>query len=169
MRDALGGTVSLFIISVFIVLALGYLAFNVNYTKAFRMKDKIISVYEKNEGCREYSKCQKEIDDYARSIGYMPDNISCGDDFSNVSGNGGKLFCVKGRLVNKPSGGVFDQKPKCSYKVVTKINISIPIIDSLLDIDVFKVKGDTKAIEVLSGSVNDDTDDGFCKSSGETD
>lgn len=166
MRDAIGGTVSLFIISVFIVLALGYLAFNVNYTKAFRMKDKIISVYEKNEGCRDYTKCQEEINDYAKNIGYLPDNIQCDDNFASKSGNGGDLFCVKGKLVNKPSGGVFDQKPKCSYRIVTKINISIPIIDSLLNIDVFKVKGDTKAIEVLSGSVSDDTNDAFCKSNG---
>ena len=44
MRDALGGSVTIVIIVVFIVIVLGYLAFNVNYTKAFRMKDKIISV-----------------------------------------------------------------------------------------------------------------------------
>ena len=46
MRDALGGTVTLVIIVVFIVIALGYMAFNVNYTKAFRMKDKIITLYD---------------------------------------------------------------------------------------------------------------------------
>ena len=31
MRDAMGGTVTLVIIVVFIVVALGYMAFNVNY------------------------------------------------------------------------------------------------------------------------------------------
>ncbi|MBO4731371.1 MAG: hypothetical protein J5597_01005 [Spirochaetaceae bacterium] len=63
MRDAMGGSVALVIIVVFIVIALGYMAFNVNYTKAFRMKNKIISVYEKYEGkCEE--NCEKEIKDY---------------------------------------------------------------------------------------------------------
>jgi hypothetical protein len=42
MRDAMGGSVALVIIVVFIVIALGYMAFNVNYTKAFNMKNKII-------------------------------------------------------------------------------------------------------------------------------
>ena len=50
MRDAMGGTVVLVIIVVFIVVTLGYMAFNVNYTKAFRMKNKIISVYEDYKG-----------------------------------------------------------------------------------------------------------------------
>ena len=34
MRDALGGVVNLAMIVVFLVLVCGYLAFNVNYTKA---------------------------------------------------------------------------------------------------------------------------------------
>ena len=46
MRDSIGGSVVLIIIVVFIVVALGYMAFNVNYTKAFRMKNKVIAVYE---------------------------------------------------------------------------------------------------------------------------
>ena len=45
MRDALGGTVVLVIIVVFIVIVSGYMAFNVNYTKAFRIKNKIVDNY----------------------------------------------------------------------------------------------------------------------------
>ena len=66
MRDALGGTVVLMIIVIFIVFALGYMAFNVNYTKAFRMKNKIISVYEDYKGNCSSSECQKAITDYAK-------------------------------------------------------------------------------------------------------
>ena len=74
MRDALGGAVNIYIIVVFIVFALGYAAFNVNYTKAFRMKDKIISVYEKYDGvCT--NQCEQEIIGYADQIGYQPDII----------------------------------------------------------------------------------------------
>ena len=43
MRDALGGIVNITIIVVFLVIVSGYLAFNVNYTKAFRVKNKIIT------------------------------------------------------------------------------------------------------------------------------
>ena len=50
MRDSIGGTVILVIIMVFMVFAIAYLAYNVNYQKAFRMKNKIISIYEKYNG-----------------------------------------------------------------------------------------------------------------------
>ena len=49
MRDAFGGVANLVIIVVFLTLVSGYLAFNVNYTKAFRVKNKIISLYAKSE------------------------------------------------------------------------------------------------------------------------
>ena len=50
MRDAFGGVTNLVIIVVFLTLVSGYLAFNVNYTKAFRVKNKIISTFEQYEG-----------------------------------------------------------------------------------------------------------------------
>ena len=43
MRDAFGGIVNISMIVVFLVVVSGYLAFNVTYTKAFRMKNKIIT------------------------------------------------------------------------------------------------------------------------------
>ena len=43
MRDAIGGVVNITIIVTFLVIVSGYLAFNVNYTKAFRVKNKIIT------------------------------------------------------------------------------------------------------------------------------
>lgn len=46
MRDAIGGVVNIQIILVFIVIVSGYLAFSVNYTKAFRVKNKIITTLE---------------------------------------------------------------------------------------------------------------------------
>ena len=46
MRDAIGGVVNITIIVTFLVIVSGYLAFNVNYTKAFRVKNKIITTIE---------------------------------------------------------------------------------------------------------------------------
>ena len=50
MRDSLGGIPILAIVTLFIVIALSYVAFNVNYTKAFRMKNKIIEILQKYNG-----------------------------------------------------------------------------------------------------------------------
>ena len=60
MRDAFGGIVNISMIVVFLVIVSGYLAFNVSYTKAFRVKNKIITTIEQYEGlCDEDSDCAK--------------------------------------------------------------------------------------------------------------
>ena len=70
MRDAFGGVANLVIIVVFLVLVSGYLAFNVNYTKAFRVKNKIISTYEQYNGncSNNSSPCMAQIMKYMNSI-----------------------------------------------------------------------------------------------------
>ena len=75
MRDALGGSVVFVIIVVFMVVVLSYLAFNVNFTKASRMKNKIIATYEEYQGiCK--SDCQNKIVDYSKEIGYDVGNAT---------------------------------------------------------------------------------------------
>ena len=160
MRDALGGTVVLMIIVIFIVFALGYLAFNVNYTKAFRMKNKIISVYEDYRGDCSSSECQAAITDYAKSIGYTVDSsMTCPKNFEKIKG----LYCVKEQIVDsdksnssisyiKKSGksgvALSDIKTKHYYTIVTKINLQIPVINNIIDFSFFYVSGDTRSFEV---------------------
>ena len=50
MREAIGATWIFVIVIVFIVVFTGYLAFSVNYAKAFAMKDSIIDILEKYNG-----------------------------------------------------------------------------------------------------------------------
>lgn len=50
MREAIGATWIFSIVIVFIVLFTGYLAFSVNYAKAFTIKDRIVDVLEKYSG-----------------------------------------------------------------------------------------------------------------------
>ncbi len=50
MREAIGATWIFGIVIVFIVVFTGYLAFSVNYAKAFAMKDSIIDILEKYNG-----------------------------------------------------------------------------------------------------------------------
>ena len=53
---------------VFIVLFSGYLAISVNYSKAFNVKDKIVTIIEQNEGLN--NNAQTEIDNYLSGVGY---------------------------------------------------------------------------------------------------
>ncbi len=149
MRDSLGGAVNIIIIVVFIVIALGYMAFNVNYTKAFRMKNKIISEYEKANGkCESGSGCYNSIIDYAHEIGYEPNRNSfkCPSDFRSDNHH---LYCYKSYVVSRreaPNESINDRADGKYYRIVTKINIEIPIIDNILDLNIFKVSGDTKTL-----------------------
>ena len=152
MRDALGGSISVVIIVVFIVFVMGYMAFNVNYTKAFRMKNKIIALYEEYDGKCEDT-CETEIQEYAREIGYIPDsnhNFQCPDGYAEHPKNGGKLYCEKAVNVALRSSedSMNEQRTKKYYKIITKINISIPVFDNLANLNVFQVTGDTKAMLV---------------------
>lgn len=146
MRDAMGGSVALVIIVVFIVFALGYMAFNVNYTKAFRMKNKIISVYEDYNG-KCLSDCESAIKNYAKTIGYSSGNdLNCPSGYSPSNG----LYCYK--KVNAsdavPTEGVInDTKTKSYYRIITKINVEVPIINNILDLKIFYITGDTKSFE----------------------
>ena len=150
MRDAMGGSVALVIIVVFIVIALGYMAFNVNYTKAFRMKNKIISVYEDYEGkCFKESKgaCRDAIVSYAKTLGYSGGSgMSCPTGYTNVD----NLYCYK-RIessVNISGDGIVeDTRIKGYYRIITKINVEIPIINNILDLKIFYITGDTKSFE----------------------
>lgn len=147
MRDAMGGSVALVIIVVFIVIALGYMAFNVNYTKAFRMKNKIISVYEDYDGeCN--SECRSAIKEYSKTIGYSTgNNMSCPSGFRNSD----DLYCYKElKYVNRTddrSSLIDDMKDKRYFRIITKINIEIPIINNILDLKIFYITGDTKTFE----------------------
>ena len=147
MRDALGGSVTLIIVVVFIVFALGYMAFNVNYTKAFRMKDKIISLYDDYNGdCISNSKCESEIKSYAEKIGYQGyDMNKCPSNFTEGAGG---LYCWKQSVSNVYStedvGIVHPRTNNYHYTIVTRINVQIPIMNKLLDFRFLDVSGDTK-------------------------
>ena len=158
MRDANGGIVIIMIIMVFTVFAISYLAYNVNYQKAFRMKNKIISIYEKYNGNCNPGDCVREIENYAREIGYDTDNnFPCnnikGDNFDSKTGNfsssSKQLYCVKEVKKTTKGTDVYPDtgKESCYYQIVTKINIRIPIVENVIGTPALYVTGDTKLFD----------------------
>lgn len=144
MRDSIGSAATLTVIIFFIALALSYLAFNVNYTKAFRMKNKIITVYDDFDGNCSTKKCHKAIGDYADVLGYGSDfPLPCSDGYENVNIEGkNNLYCVKWVQTQDPTEDTNEYKGY--YSIETKINIDIPIINNLLDLKIFRITGDTR-------------------------
>ena len=148
MRDAIGSTIIVTMIIAFIIIVSSYLAYNVNYTKAFRMKNKIISIYEDYKGNCSAS-CEDEIYNYARSIGYKPATLNCSGNYV-LKPSGNPLYCAKEVKVNtlntsgNPHKVVPDKEGTKYYKIVTRINIQIPLFDNIFDFGFMYVTGDTE-------------------------
>lgn len=156
MRDALGGTVVLVIIVVFIVIVSGYMAFNVNYTKAFRVKNKIVDGFNKyGDSCTsDGSDCDKEIREYAASIGYNPIGLTCdgkklnSSDLQNLHTSGSSLYCyVEHEKVLSKESDVINDGEYHYYTIVTKVDVNIPLIENTLGLRFLTVKGDTKTFK----------------------
>ena len=68
MRESIGTAWIMIIVMTFIALFSGYLAFSINYSKSFRVKDGIIERIHKHNGINQ--KAVDEIDDYLNQINY---------------------------------------------------------------------------------------------------
>ena len=155
MRDAFGGIVNIATIVVFLVIVSGYLAFNVSYTKAFRVKNKIITTIEQYEGkCGTESgtsggSCDTAIADYIKQLGYSPatfqvNDTGCSPIHQPTADDG---YYIGKCVADKASSGSEEDNTKYYYKVETAIDISIPIINNILsNMKVFRLSGNTKLI-----------------------
>ena len=140
MKDAFGGILNIVLITVFLVIVSGLLAMTVNYTKAFRMKNAVISAIEQYEGygCFDEhgdSACIDKIKEYAEGIGYHPTNLVCNNGFKEVA----SYFCY-----NAPSN---TKNGKKYYSVVTQVDVDMPIVNRIMGFSFFQVHGDTRYIE----------------------
>ena len=150
MRDAYGGILNIVIVVVFLVIISGYLAFNVNYTKAFRLKNEIISTLEEYEGAGFDSispgctraLCTK-INSYASAIGYNVSKINKPDENWRCDDSVG--YCVGKFTVPSDTEGVNEQS-NVYFRVITQINIDIPIINNIMGLRIFQVSGSTKTM-----------------------
>lgn len=157
MSDSLGGTVIIVLIVLFITIVSGYLAFNVNYTKAFKMKNKIVDTYEKYKGnCDGNSDCNDEINEYAKEIGYNTDSFNCANKTSGdiatsgLRGDKGKYCFLMFYTDEKSNNNVIDdscENGRVYFKIITKAETpKIPIFYYFFkDLGYFTVTGNTKS------------------------
>ena len=159
MKEAFGGIINIVFVVVFLVVVMGVLGLVVSYTKAFRMKDAIISVIEEYEGSGCYpefssgsmsSQCREEIENKAKEIGYRPVSLNCPTDsyggdseygFSEFYAIDG-LYCYS---MYKKSDG------QAVFRVITQVDMNFPIIEKIMGFRFFQVAGDTKTIQLQYG------------------
>lgn len=154
MRDSFGGIASIALIVFFIVIAFSYLAFNVNYTKASRMKDKIISIYNQYNGDCSSAICKEKIANYAKAIDYKPSTVlmcnrSNDEDNGTKADNEANIYCIKKVVTSSPKqdpdNGQFEAgSTSYYYEIRTIINTDVPIIKNILGYENFQIKGQTK-------------------------
>lgn len=147
MREAIGGTWLFSIVIVFIVLFTSFLAISVNYSKAFKVKNGIINIIEKNEGVS--TDTVDEISSYLDTVGYLvysscPDTVTSqsstdkaqGFEASNTNSRKFKYCVAKTEDTN---GNI----NKTYYKVTVFFRVDLPIFGEIFT---FPVTGETKPI-----------------------
>lgn len=144
MKDAFGGIFNIFFIAIFLVIISGILGFIVGYSRAFKMKNNVISVIEQYEDANclgTTSACFQKIVEGANSIGYSSiSSLNCPKDFTNV----GNLYCIGANSKQPVKGNIK------SYTIITQVNMDLPIISTILGFRFFQVSGDTREIRVSS-------------------
>ncbi len=160
MREAIGGVFTLQIILVFVILINGYMAYSVNYTRAFRVKNSIINIIEEREGFSEGSKAAEEISSLVKTAGYGLSSVQqqAVRNMNHQNGwycSGADGYCVKcidntgNNAINVDDAsyrGVY-------YTVKTYVNMDIPILNRIFTglPDFLSVRGDTKTVYAKNG------------------
>lgn len=156
MREAIGATWIFGIVIVFITLFSGYLAFSVNYSKAFKVKDKIVETLQKYNGPNDES--IEEIETYLSDVGYNSTGVCnanagirtdmkfIGADETevrtrNANDEGKYNYCIQ--RISSSNTTSTGELSGGYYKVVVFFSLSLPIVNDLFH---FNVSGETMNI-----------------------
>ena len=138
MKAAIGSSLVLSIIVTFISIVLLILISSIVYTKAFRIKNRLIDVIEKSEGYT--TEAETEITQVLREIGYKvnpyQNNTNCdryGDSTTLENPTSPYHYCVFKIPSDPDKGGHY-------YKVVTFAYLDLPLVN-LIQVPVY---GETK-------------------------
>ena len=133
MREAIGSSLLFNLILTIIIIMVAFLIGSLAYSKAFKVKNRIIDIIEKNGS---YEGSENEINSVLSDIGYRKSrtNNTCKKD--SLVSNGTYEYCVYKLQSSEMAGNYY-------YKVTTYMYFDIPVINSLLK---FPVSGETKVI-----------------------
>lgn len=149
MKDAVGGSLLLNLIVIFTSIVILFFSGILAYSKAYKVKNKIIEIIESNNGnivaTDGYLKdnVKTAIETELSSVGYLvstsPSDDKCGSDSSrglchNLNTDNFN-YCVCGPNNSSKSGQ--------TYEVITYVHFAFPVIGDLL---MFPVKGETKVL-----------------------
>ena len=149
MKEAIANAGVYNLVIMFVIILLAFFIGSLSYSKAFKVKNKIIEEIEKDQGYTTgvADSTEDRVEDWIASIGYR---INTGNDRNTencpkVTGNGGE----EGKLVNSDGDYQycvyeFDtctkgaDKAKCGkyYRVTAYMYFDVPILSGLLKLTV---------------------------------
>ena len=154
MNEAIGETVSLGLVMFFIVIISSYLAFTINYSKAFKVKSKLIDIIQDYDNDMTNSKISEEMNSYIKEVGYSAGEsytkkncTGVGDSETSYTAVPNQGWCYKIIETQEANSGSGSVEYKRRYvKVKTFVSIDIPIFNNIFpNIRYFTVYGSTKA------------------------
>ena len=154
MKEAIGGTGILIIAILFILLFGGFLSAAANYSKAFKVKNEIVNIIERNKGFAidgSSNSTLNEIYDYMAEVGYRTTGSCDGDGWIGYNINSysetytNPMICIKS--VNLTSDGI-EVPDYAYYQVRVFYQMDIPVFKMLFH---FRIEGTTKQIIFPAG------------------
>lgn len=153
MKDAIGGSLLLNLVVIFTSIVILFFVGIVAYSKAYKIKNRIIEVIERNETYNPGIAEQQLKNDLSKA-GYMMAssvdiNAKCGEGNLNIVslGMNGYLYCVYEKSCAQRELDPNTNEEVCTgertYEVVTYIHFNFPVIGDLMT---FAVKGETKTL-----------------------
>lgn len=156
MRESIGGTWIFSLVIIFIVLFTGYLAVSINYSRAFKVKNSIIEIIEKNEGLSKDTR--DKISEYLNGASYFVygsckcngenKDKDCEQGYDNVNSQSKKYrYCIKTLSYGVDNGDNNSDTstaiPYNRYYIRVFFRLDLPILGDILT---FPVTGETKAV-----------------------
>ena len=150
MRESIGILSLTNIVIFFILVFTGYLCITLNQTKAYNVKNQVISIIQKNGGINQ--EAVTEIQEYMSEVGYRSTGKCDSEDISSVTNyaitqreglqiNGQKgMICIARHNLPDATG----QFPKAAYyDIKVFFALDMPIINSVFN---FNLKGSTRMV-----------------------
>lgn len=146
MKDAIGNVYSLGFVFAFILIVASFLAYVINYNRAFQMKNRLLEVIKEKGNVlsdTDFDYIEAELKDYKKGLGYSAGTLyteaAKDDGWTCKQGYG---WCYK----RYPDPRVYTNEDiSYSYiKVMTFVSIDVPIINNIFsNLNNFRVVGST--------------------------
>ena len=155
MKEAIANAGVFNLIIIFVIILLAFFIGSLGYTKAFKVKNRIVDEIEKNEGYD--AQVQETIENDLKEIGYRMNTNSSRTNCPQEEFNDIKANAINTKVNSNYQYCVYEfntcggnqEKPKCTvhYRVVAYMYFDVPVISSLIKIP---VKGETVSFTTIN-------------------